>query len=121
MTRATPVPAPVATLVPASPSLPASPDLTGTLTSPTIRIGFSVDVGRVSIGGADAGMRVFVGAKQTTAQRLTFELANASSGAAIRFQVQVASLSDLSLAQQAAQRASAATGLKVEPVWSGAT
>ena len=121
MTRATPVPAPVATLVPASPSLPASPDLTGTLTSPTIRIGFSVDVGRVSIGGADAGMRVFVGAKQTTAQRLTFELANASSGAAIRFQVQVASLSDLSLAQQAAQRASAATGLKVEPVWSEAT
>jgi stage II sporulation protein D len=66
-------------------------------------------------------MRVWVGPNPTTAQRLTFELANASSGAQVRFQVQVASLADVALAQQAAQRASAATGLKVEPMWSEAT
>ena len=119
--RATPAPLPTATPVRAATGLPKAPDLTGTLATPTIRIGFSVDVGRVSIGGADAGMRVWVGPNPTTAQRLTFELANASSGAQVRFQVQVASLADVALAQQAAQRASAATGLKVEPMWSEAT
>jgi len=119
--RSTPPPAPTATPTRAASGLPAFPDLSAVLVRPTIRIGFSVDVPRVSIGGADAGMRVYVGASQTIAQRLTFELANAASGASVRFQVQVASLADLTLAQQAAQRASAATGLKVEPTWNEAT
>jgi stage II sporulation protein D len=66
-------------------------------------------------------MRVFLGGETATAQRLTFELANAASGAAIRFQVQVASLTDVSLAQQAARKAAAATGLAVEPSWNDAT
>lgn len=118
--RATPGAAPAP--APSRPAVgfPDAPDLTSALVSPTIRIGFSVDVPRVSVG-ADGGMRVFAGGKESTAQRLTFELANVASGASVRFQVQVASLSDLSLAQQAAQKAAAATGLKVEPVWNEAT
>jgi len=91
------------------------------LVSPTIRIGFSVDVRRVSVGGADSGMHVLAGRNRTTAQRLTFESAEAAAGASLRFQVQVASFKDLVPAQQAARRAANATGLKVEPVWNEAT
>jgi stage II sporulation protein D len=80
-----------------------------------------VDVARVSIGGADSGMRVRVGEKTTTAQRLTFELANAAAGATVRFRVQAASLSDLATAQQAARKIADATGLATEPVWNETT
>ena len=121
LARATPVTTPTARPVQPATAFKAAPDLTSALVAPTIRIGFSVDVPRVSVGGADAGMRVFMAGKESIAQRLTFELANAASGASVRFQVQVASLSDLAQAQQAAQRAAAATGLKVEPAWSEAT
>lgn len=120
-TRATPSPS--ASPTPTRPIVgyPGTPDLTAALTPPTIRIGFSVDAARVSIGGADAGMRVFVGQTSSTAQRLTFELANAAAGASVRFRVQVASLSDEAQAQQAARKAAALTGLAVEPAWSEAT
>lgn len=116
-------PAPAVSPTPMRPAVgyPAAPDLTGTLVAPTIRIGFSVDTPRVSIGGADAGMRVFVGQTASTAQRLTFELANAAAGASVRFRVQVASLSDEAQAQQAARKAAALTGIAVEPSWNEAT
>ena len=91
------------------------------LATPTIRIGFVVDVARVSVGGADAGMRVWAGLKQGTAQRLTFELANAASAASVRFRVQAASLGDLTQSQQVARKIAEATGLIVEPVWNEST
>ncbi len=80
-----------------------------------------VDVARVSIGGADSGMRVLVGPKSATAQRLTFELANAAAGISVRFRVQAASLTDRPTAQQAARKIADATGLSVEPVWNDST
>ena len=128
---AKPVAPPVATATPASsPTVPpaATPaqsltdasGLTATLTPPAIRIGFVVDAARVSIG-ANSGMRIWVGANRTTAHRLTFELANADTQATVRFRVQAASVTDLSLAQQAATRISDGTGIKAEPVWNEAT
>ncbi len=119
VTRATPAPT-------ASPSasarpLPPTPDLASSLVPPTIRIGFMVDVARVSIGGVDSGMQVLVGSKSATAQRLTFELANAAAGSSTRFRVQAASLTDLALAQQAAKKIAEATGLGVEPLWNETT
>lgn len=116
--RATP--APVASPAPGQPP-PAPPDLVPSLVPPVIRIGFTVDASRVTIGGADSGMRVFLGQKSVTAQRLTFELANAATSAPVRFRVQAASLSDLVAAQQAAKKIADATGLSVEPVWNEAT
>ncbi len=80
-----------------------------------------VDAARVSIGGADSGMRVWVGQNKTTAQRLTFELANAAPSVAVRFRVQAESLSDLSQAQQAARSIAATTGLTTEPMWNETT
>ncbi|MBX7186192.1 MAG: SpoIID/LytB domain-containing protein [Vicinamibacteria bacterium] len=112
-----PVPSPAPSARPAVPT----PDLSRSLVAPTIRIGFNVDVARVSIGGADSGMRVLVGQRSSTAQRLTFELANPAAGAAVKFRVQAASLTDLATAQQAARKIADATGLGVEPVWNEAT
>ncbi len=97
-----------------------TPDFTSALAPPTIRIGFNVDVPRVSIG-ADSGMRVSIGSRTATAQRLTFELANAAAGAAVRFRVQAASLADQALAQQAVTRIAEATGLGAEAIWNEGT
>lgn len=92
-----------------------------TLRAPVIRIGFVVDAARVSVG-ADGGMRVLVpGSAPGSAQRLTFELANAASAAAVRFRVQVASLADRALAEQTAARVTADTGFKAEPFWNAQT
>ncbi len=96
----------------------ATPELTGALTPPTIRIGFVVDAARVSVGGADSGMRAFIAGKETTAQRLTFELAN---GAAVRFRVQAASVTDPAQAEQAARQITQATGHPAESIWNDAT
>ena len=117
--RPTPTPAP--SPAPSARPLPAAPDLAASLVPPTIRIGFSVEVPRVSIGGADSGMRVLIGSRSEIAQRLTFELANAAAGAAVRFRVQAASLADLAAAQQAAKKIADATGLSVEPAWNDTT
>lgn len=117
--RATP--APVAAPSPSARPLPAAPDPAASLVPPTIRIGFVVDASRVTVGGADSGMRVLVGQKSVTAQRLTFELANAATAPAVRFRVQAASLTDLAAAQQAAKKIAEATGLSVEPVWNETT
>ena len=102
-------------------ALPASPDVAWSLSPPTIRIGFSVDAARISIGGADSGMRALIGERSTTAQRLTFELADAAAGSAVRFKVQAASVSDVEQAKQAARRIADITGLKVEPLWNEST
>ena len=116
--RATPAatPSPSAAM-----GIPGAPDLAASIAPPSIRIGFVVDAGRVSIGGADGGMRVFIGSRLTTAQRLTFELAGPSTGASVRFRVQAASIADLAQAQQAARRIAGETGHKAEPVWNEAT
>ena len=116
--RATPMPTPAATPTP-RPVTP-SPDFASSLPAPTLRIGFSVDVARVSIG-ADSGMRVSIGDRTTSAHRLTFELANPAAGAAVRFRVQAASLADPALAQQAAKRIADATGLAAEALWNETT
>ncbi|MBK5254923.1 MAG: SpoIID/LytB domain-containing protein [Vicinamibacteria bacterium] len=99
----------------------AVPGPTSSLTSPTIRIGFAVDVVRVSIGGADSGMRVWVGQTQKTAPRMTFELARAASTLPVRFRVQAASVADISQAQVLARKLAGASGLDAEPVWSEGT
>src|SRR5436190_5981452 len=99
--RATPTPTPAPVPTPSVPPLAGTLEATSALVPPTVRIGFMVDVARVSIGGADSGMQVLIGPKRVTAQRLTFELANPAQGAAVRFRVQAASLSDLPAAEQA--------------------
>ncbi len=121
--RATPSPTPAPTVPPGRSStvVPAAPDLSASLIAPAIRIGFVVDATRVTIGGADSGMRVWIGGGQTSAQRLTFELANPKGGLATRFRVQAASVSDASLAQQAARRVAESTGLDAEPLWNEST
>ncbi len=121
--RAMPRPAagPAASPSPPAAALPATPDITSSLAPPVIRIGFVVDAARVAIGGADSGMQVLLGQTMTTAQRLTFELANATAGSAVRFRVQVASVSDLGQGQEAALRVADATGLAAEPVWNETT
>ena len=117
--RATPAPAP--SPAPSARPLPALPDPASALPPPTIRIGFMVDASRVSVGGADSGMRVLTGQTAATAQRLTFELANAAAAGSVRFRVQAASLVDLATAQQAAKKIADATGLSVAPVWNEGT
>ncbi len=97
------------------------PDWAASVIPPSIRIGFMVDVARVSIGGADSGMRVFMGQNKTTAQRLTFELVNGAAGPKAGFRVQAVSLSDLALAQQAARTIATTTGLTAEAVWNETT
>ncbi len=117
--RVTPTPAP--SPAPSARPLPAPPDPAVSLVPPTIRIGFMVDASRVTVGGADSGMRVLLGQKGATAQRLTFELANAAVAGPVRFRVQAASLVDLATAQQIAKKIADATGLVAEPVWSETT
>lgn len=115
-----PTPTPTPTPAPAVRPLPPAPDFSSSIAPPVVRIGFLVDTTRVSVG-ADGGMRVSVGERNSFAARLTFELASGPSGAAARFRVQAASLADPNLAQQAAKRIADATGLNVEPVWNETT
>lgn len=115
-----PAPSPAATVRPA-PSLPDDPVITVTLMPPTIRIGFVVDAARVSVGGADAGMRVWAGKSKNVAQRLTFELANPAAGSSIRFRVQAASVADLAVAQASAKKIALSTGIQAEPIWNDTT
>lgn len=80
-----------------------------------------MDVARVSIGGADTGMRVSIGGETRTAQRLTFELARGGSAQGGLFRVQAASMADLGLAQQAARKIADLTGLSTEAPWNETT
>jgi stage II sporulation protein D len=80
-----------------------------------------VDAMRITVGGADAGMRVTTAGSRTLAQRLTFELANVPSAVAVRFRVQAASIVDTSQAQQAAKRLTAETGHTAEAIWNAET
>ncbi len=119
---AQPGPAPVFSPTPKEPGpVPEGPDLSSSLGSPIIRIGFEVDAPRVSIGGADKGMRVWVGQNARTAQRLTFELANAGARSVSRFRVQAASVSDAVQAGELAKKLADTTGLGAEPIWNEAT
>ena len=122
---ATAPPSPTSAVTPAAskapPPIGAGPDLATRLPPPAIRIGFTVDAARVSIGGADSGMRVWIAGSATTAQRLTFELARGGAASGVRFRVQVASVADLGQAEQLARKAADATGAKAEAAWNEAT
>ncbi|MEO5762374.1 MAG: SPOR domain-containing protein, partial [Vicinamibacteria bacterium] len=117
---ATPASSPSASVRPA-PGLPDNPAIAATLIAPTIRIGFVVDATRVSVGGADAGMRVWAGKSKSVAQRLTFELANPAAGSSVRFRVQAASVADLAVAQASAKKIADSTGISAEPIWNDTT
>ena len=118
---ATPAPAPQRPQTPSTAGLDAAAALAPPLTKPTIRVGFTVDAPRISIGGADSGMRVRMAEAVTTAQRLTFELASATSGAGVRFRVQAASVSDAAQGQQIAKKVGDATGIRTEAAWNEGT
>ena len=118
---ATPAPGPQRPQTPSTAGLDAAAALAPPLTKPTIRVGFTVDAPRISIGGADSGMRVRMAEAVTTAQRLTFELASATSGAGVRFRVQAASVSDAAQGQQIAKKVGDATGIRTEAAWNEVT
>lgn len=88
--------------------------------SPTIRIGFSVDVARVAVS-AKGGVALTFGDRTTTVSAATFAIADASLNDGPRYRVQIASVSDRSQAEAIAKRVAAETGHAGDSIWNDST